>query len=245
MWARLGISVSFVLLGGYAIFLWLSGNLSAYIHPRYHLFTVIMLGLCGVAALYDIARALYRHHRSLRTERPTRPDIASLIVIIVLLLGIILPPQSLSLHAATTRARDSDDSLPFAPEKTTACRPPETGPSGNTLLYRWLSAVHACTTPDDLIGQPLTMVGFITEQPDDPRSFYLTRFLVSCCAVDSTPLRVRIIAPTWRSTHTPGQWLRVSGLVAKDRTGALVITDATLAPINQPKSPYEFLGSLE
>ncbi|MDO4773712.1 MAG: TIGR03943 family protein [Candidatus Saccharibacteria bacterium] len=245
MWAKLGTSLSFVLLSGYIISLWLGGNLSAYIHPRYHLFTVIMIALCGMAALIDIIHTLYRHHRALRTERPTQPDIVSSIVIIVLLLGIILPPQSLSLHAATTRARDTNDSLPFAPTQTAACHPPETGQQGNTLLYRWLSAVHACATPDDFVGEAITMVGFITEQPDDLRSFYLTRFLVSCCAVDSTPLRVRVIAPTWRTDHTPGQWLRVEGKVAKDRTGALVITDATLTPINQPASPYEFLGSLE
>lgn len=243
MWARLGTSLTFALLGGYVTSLWLGGNLSAYIHPRYHIFTVIMLGLCGLAALADGLYVIYRHRRTLRAEQPSVPHITSLVVIIVVLLGVCLPPQSLSLHAATTRSQPAS-ALPFD-DRPDTCRPPETGPSGSTLLYRWLSAVHGCVTPRDLVGHKLTMIGFITEQPDDPRSFYLTRFLISCCAVDSTPLRVRIAAPTWRTNHAPGQWLRVTGTVAEDRNNALVITDAALTPINQPASPYEFLGALE
>ncbi|MDO4712728.1 MAG: TIGR03943 family protein [Candidatus Saccharibacteria bacterium] len=244
MWANLAKTSAIGLISGYLIWLSVSGGLNIYIHPRYHSFTLIMAVLAAGFTLSDLCWQLWRRYRkrsSLAWSRSLgRPQLLSLITVAIVLLGISLPPRPLSLHAVNQRAPEQQS---FIAESN--CHPPETNAAGQTLLYRWLSAVQACEQPAELTGHNLTLIGFITERPDKPDSFWLTRFVVSCCAVDSTPLRVEIIAPQWRARYAPGQWLRVSGTTVRQSDGSMVITSATLTPITEPDTPYEFLGSLE
>lgn len=55
---------------------------------------------------------------------------------------------------------------------------------------------------------------------------------------------VRIIAPTWTNNYAAGDWVKLQGKVAKDRSGNLVITDVSMQKIDEPAPAYEFLGSL-
>lgn len=245
MWANLGKTSAIGLVSGYLIWLFTSGGLNVYIHPRYHSFTLIMAVLAAGFTLSDLCWQLWHYDRKrthiTQSRSLGRPRLLSIITIAIILLGISLPPPSLSLQSTEQRAAQMDAA---PPTETSDCTAPETSGTGQTLLYRWLTAARSCHDPQLLIGTPLVMIGFITKHPTDANSFYLTRFVVSCCAVDATPLHVRLISPKWQERYAIGQWVRVQGEAAQHPDGSLVV-QGQLQPIEPPKAPYEFLGALE
>ncbi len=92
--------------------------------------------------------------------------------------------------------------------------------------------------------------GFVTMNPDlGPRSFVLTRFLVSCCAADATPVKIAMID----ADHIPktGHWVEVTaqldahfvapvGAQTSDLPRTTMRVHA-IESIDEPSEPYETL----
>ncbi len=87
-----------------------------------------------------------------------------------------------------------------------------------------------------LIGREVRLVGFVTPNPDGP--WWLTRFVVSCCAADATAYRVLtrdgppLTADTWVSLT--GRWVEADG--APDGIPTLQVVEHELA--QPPSNPY-------
>lgn len=92
--------------------------------------------------------------------------------------------------------------------------------------------------------------GFVTMNPDlGPRSFVLTRFLVSCCAADATPVKIAMID----ADHVPkqGRWVEVTAQLdphftapagaQSDDLPRTAMRVHAIEPIDEPSEPYESL----
>jgi uncharacterized repeat protein (TIGR03943 family) len=82
-------------------------------------------------------------------------------------------------------------------------------------------------------GEPVRLVG-LTMSPR-AEGFDLTRFVVACCVVDASVLRVPVVgAPPGGE----GTWVEVDGRLAVDAHGKPVVQAVSVTPVEQPDPPY-------
>lgn len=99
--------------------------------------------------------------------------------------------------------------------------------------------------PEEVMDEPLEIVGFVAAEPDIPGAFRLTRYLISCCAADSFPLQVALVGAT--DIPDQDQWLVVEAIWHGDVTGVNqlgegvpVLEVISMTPIDPPAEPYEY-----
>lgn len=110
-------------------------------------------------------------------------------------------------------------------------------------LYDVIGYVYS--TPDDIIGVPLLLVGFAAPEPTVPDSFRLTRFLINCCASDAFPLQLTLTDPPF--IPEDDQWVVAEAIWNGDFEGVDPATGSrvpilevlSLTPIDPPPDPYE------
>ena len=229
--------------------LWLAfdGRLGFYIHPRYNLFTTAM----AVIALVLLLIAVFTHKKTEHTHdhEPSRArrrrfrlvEVLSLATTLAVVVAVlVLPPATLSSATAENRSANELDVL--------ASSPVEEG-MGNevfaTLTVRdWASLIVQNQSPAFYRGKPLNAVGIVTESPDNEDVFLLTRFVVTCCAVDAQPVSIPVYLPDWRSTLRPDSWVRVQGGFQPAPAGIsgspVVVVPVVVEDEEVPREPYLF-----
>ena len=238
---------------GYIIFIAVRGQLGFYIHPRYHLLAVVAAMAGGMLLLLDIVLQL-RHNsagkrrasaRPAPAKHPAKPrrkiPILSIVTASILALAIVLPPRPLSSSSAANRATSG-------PMSTTGrCDKPEQLDDRPISMNRWRSAFDDCPNDNFFDGVTIDVTGFVARDPSgfyDNRYFELSRFVISCCAVDSTPISILVKAPD-AERYRDNQWLQVRGQIKRELSGGravYVLTNPTITPTTEPANPYEFLG---
>lgn len=238
---------------GYIILIAVRGQLGFYIHPRYHLLAVVATMTGGMLLILDIVLQL-RHNPAGKqrtstgaatAERPEKPrrkiSLLSIITAGILILAIILPPRPLSSSSAANRATSGPTST------TGRCDKPEPLDGKPVSMNRWRSAFDDCPNDSFFDGVTIDVTGFVARDPSgfyDNRYFELSRFVISCCAVDSTPINILVKSPD-AERYRNNQWLRLSGQIKRELSGGkavYVLTNPTITPTTEPANPYEFLG---
>jgi len=244
---KLAVIIAFSL---YILKLAAEGDLTVYIHPRYVAFTVTM-ALVSLAISLSILIMNRRKHFALRL---TRPSILTALCLVVLVLAFVLPPRPLMSSAVEQKSNNarvgglSSGKLVTSSSAGT-CREEAAGIElPLTTIDGWLTAFYACDVDGGFNGHRITLEGFVY----DPRGqlvsdniFQLSRFFVSCCAVDASPIGLYVDEPNWRDEHPADSWVRVEGALEMRQFGAdkkmYVIKDAHITPIPEPDDPYEYM----
>jgi len=241
----LGVTIAVVL------WLWASGNLSLYIHPRYNVFTVTMaiialigLGLWAAIRLQRDTAETHSHEGHDHSERPRLAERTSSVVGILALLALVgLPPATLSTQTVENRSLNQSG----LGDAGAVFEEAASGVSGTYAAFsvrEWAAILSQTSDPAFYSGKPAQVVGFVSEDPDDPDQFYLTRFVVSCCSVDAQPVGIPVRLPGWRDTYSPEDWLSVSGQFVLNPSSAspepIVLSPDAVEPTEQPDDPYLF-----
>lgn len=232
-----------------AITLWLafSGQLVLYIHPRYIVFTVIMAGVAVVLAV--LAVITRRDHDDEHDEPPSRRErmlgLTAAAIAGVFTLGmVVIPPATLSTATAQQReinATASDDAQQLA-----AALAADADVVATFTVREWSTVLRQTSDLAFFDGKPATaLLGFITPEPEDPDNmFYVSRFAVTCCAVDAQPLGVPVYLPGWQSEFEPDTWVEVSGPFHSNpsqlSSHAVVVLPQQIKAVDQPREPYLF-----
>jgi putative membrane protein len=267
---RASSTVGLVLLAACLVStLWLTvtGQLGLYIHPRYFVFTGIMavIGLVATVAGFALrpAEAAEEHdhahdhdplglaavaspadatadRRGLRI-RASRIAVAAVVTVTVVAV-LVLPPRTLTTSTVTQRALNSStvssDAAPDAELLGTS--------DFSTLGVKDWSVLLAQTTdPTFFTSKSVDITGFVSADPDDPDDvFYVTRFVVTCCAVDAQPVGVPVYQPGWASTLEPDEWVRVTGPFASNPSARsrqpLAVMPEGVEQVDQPADPYVY-----
>ncbi len=243
--------------------LWLAvtGRLDLYVHPRYTVFVVVMallalaaaIGAAVVLSFREWADAHADHGHAGEHERGDGHDhgdvdgaprrrvgtriavvtgsVALVAVSIVVL--VFAPPRTLSVSAAAARTDSTVGAVQGASE-----------PSGDPSAYTvkdWSNLLRQ-GRDDEVIGQRAQLIGFVQADPDDPDSFALSRFVITCCAVDARPTSVTVYSPGWSSTLGVGDWASVGGTFAANPSvlsmSSVALLPSSVAPVGQPSDPY-------
>ncbi|WP_233549150.1 TIGR03943 family putative permease subunit [Clavibacter lycopersici] len=263
---RASSTVGLVLLAACIVStLWLTitGQLGLYIHPRYFVFTGIMavVGLVatvagfalrpaeaaeehdhdhGSAALGDLAAEPAAGRAPLRA-RASRVAVAAVVTITVVAV-LVLPPRTLTNSTVTQRALNSSSvASDAAPDQELL----GTSDFSTLSVKDWSQLLAQTTDPTFFTSKSVDITGFVSADPDDPDDvFYVTRFVVTCCAVDAQPVGVPVYQPGWKSTLQTDEWVEVTGPFASNPSAKsrqpLAVMPQTVTPVDQPADPYVY-----
>lgn len=242
------------------IWLGLTGQLALYIHPRYFVFTVIMAVIAGVLALAAFALVPgggHTHAGDAHTHAGDAPgdddgDVRSsrwgwlrpagsvLTIAAAVVALLILPPSTLT--TATVAQRDLNGSASALTLKAPALS--GQGDYSSFTVRDWASLLRSGAGQDFFADKTATVTGFISADATDPNVFFVTRFVVTCCAVDAQPIGVPVYHPGWQNEFKTDSWVTVtSSFRANPNTAsreAIVLMPDSIKPTSQPAQPYVY-----
>src|SRR5215216_6308730 len=257
-----------LLFNVYTLSLYHNQQLTFYIHPRYITFTVtlnaISLVACGVGFLVAAWRMGKTPSKSATAgaspdSSPSsssgsassvgwRPSFTVLVAGLVLVAAYALPARTLSSGTADQRSANFN-SIQAQPSGSGA----GSGAGSDTLalfgaatsrlnVAEWAKAFNLRSNPDAYVGKEVDVVGFVFHPKGTPEDvFYVSRFSVTCCAVDARPLGVPVYSPGWQEEFKEDSWVHLTGSFAEteeDISEPVVVTPKNIEPTEQPEHPY-------
>lgn len=226
------------------VWLAVTQQLVLYIHPRYVVFTVVMAVIALVLGVLSVTV------RPANTEESETPRGWSRIVggVALLLSGavaltlVVVPPATLS--SATASQRDIVGSTVGSDSQNVD----EVANADDELIASftvvdWSSLLRQTSDPSFYANKTADVVGFITASDEDPSNiFYLSRFTVTCCAVDAQPTGVAVYAPDWQNEFEIDSWVEVTGSFETNPSSRsdlpLVLVPETMTAVERPSEPY-------
>jgi uncharacterized repeat protein (TIGR03943 family) len=176
-----------------------------------------------------------------RGTRIVLGGVAALVTVGVTTAMLVLPPTTLSARTAQQRSVDSATLSDATGSRSAVSLLGST--SVDTSEYGvkdWAALIRQTTDTSALVGKEVRLSGFVV--PGDGGSFTLTRFVISCCAVDAQPVGLGVV--TDGTVPDEDQWVTVTGKLAANpdqSAGArLVVKAGTVEDIAQPEDPYEY-----
>lgn len=245
--------------------LWLawSNQLVLYIHPRYIVFTVIMsvIALVFVVASFVTKRPVHDqdhahdHDHDAEIVAPDSRDPARKLPTILALVAfglsavfalslVVIPPSTLTSATVDQRAINSTG-VGAEVQSVDAASVASIEAFSSFTVLDWASLLRQSSDANFYEGKPVDVVGFVTADPDDPENvFYVSRFIVTCCAVDAQPVGVPVYLPGWEDSVAIDQWVRVAGEFApnpsRSSTQPIALRDSTVTEVGEPDEPYLF-----
>ena len=232
-----------IIVCGYILLLACRDQLGFYIHPRYHIFASI-ISIVGIILLLIDTMLQLKLKVSVKPAKFSLKSVkpASYLAIIILLAGYLLPPKPLS--PSSLAQRES----PAIIEPESRCETPKPREGSSTVsINRWKTAINSCKQTSYFNNADISVTGFVSNgllRNYGYDYFYLARYVISCCAVDSVPMKI-LVEKNFFINYPDGTWLTVKGKLSQkvvNGQAEYVITDARAAKIDQPKYPYELLG---
>ena len=236
-------SIGGIIVCGYILLLACRDQLGFYIHPRYHIFASI-ISIVGIVLLLIDTMLQLKLKASVKPAKFSLKSVkpASYLAIIILLAGYLLPPKPLS--PSSLAQRES----PAIIEPESRCETPKPREGSSTVsINRWKTAINSCKQTSYFNNADISVTGFVSNgllRNYGYDYFYLARYVISCCAVDSVPMKI-LVEKNFFIDYPDGTWLTVKGKLSQkvvNGQAEYVITDARADKIDQPKYPYELLG---
>ena len=217
------IARSFALAAWAAFFsgVWLSGNADRYLGAR----TTWVVPFGAFATGLGAAMLLRQRHTR---NRPLQPREAAGIAALLMpiLLALAVPHAELGAAAAERRAID-----PTAIARVAAARA-----TTSQISYAQIMADAIHPQPGTKPGVRVGLIGFAMQRPGTaPGLFQVTRFQLTCCIADATPLFVTVDPPG--AVPPRDAWVSVTGPLAR-RQGELIVQADSVQRIDEPARPY-------
>jgi uncharacterized repeat protein (TIGR03943 family) len=155
---------------------------------------------------------------------------------------VALPPATLT--SATAGQRDVNSSTAALDRTTVADAEGASSDAYRSFsVLDWAGLLRQTTDLAFYEGKTADVVGFVTPSDTDPDDvFYVSRFVITCCAVDAQPVGVPVYLPGWQDQVAADDWVEVTGGFDTNRSSssqdpvALVPDDVTT--VGQPSDPY-------
>ena len=214
-----------------------NGKLLFYINERFVWLTLLAaLGFIAIGASYRYYTPADHHHDGHRHDHISWRG--WLLVILPIVLGLLVPPSPLGAAAMSSR-EISVTSL------TSAAAPGQNDilskPKGDKNILDWLIEFYSTNDPAAFSGEEARLIGFIyRDERFEADQFMISRFVISCCAADATPLGLIV---RWPETDSlaEDQWVEVKGHLEPGRFGeeeVLIVVADTVTPTEIPDQPY-------
>ena len=221
--------------------IWLSfeEKLKWYIHPRYELFS-LALATTGVLLALATLITLPKHNHKTSHKR-YRPYGTMVIIISSIVMLLVIQPAALTSLTVSQRVMNSGANATSDARESAILK--ERGSYTNFTIKDWSLLLSQSSDPKQYQNKPAKVSGFITASKDE-NVFFVSRFVVTGCALDSRPIGVPVYSPGWRRTFAPDQWVETSGVfIANPNTNATertVLSPDYVRPIDKEKNQYVY-----
>ena len=203
--------------------LWLAatGRLTLYIHQRYVVFTTGM----AVVALVMASASVITQSRAYQQ-------------------ALLVPPTALTTTTATQRGINKGAVTRLSTDKLSQASIFAQRDYSHLTIKEWAGLLAQTHDSAFYRGKTVNLTGFVTPDTADSQIFYVSRFVVTCCAVDAQAVGVPVYAPGWRERYQPNSWVTVTGDFAahpqQRPQQPIVIMPRSVTSTTQPKEPYEY-----
>jgi len=222
-----------------------NGQLTWYINSRFIpliLFGTLFLAILAQTIFSEIKR-LRKHNKELDHTPEHDHSHASpanlWFMLIPLLIGILIPARPLNSTAFETKGLNT--SAPMVSSDTSSLIFETESEKRNIL--DWLKLFNYEDDVTQFIGQKASVIGFVYfDKSLGPDQFYVSRFVVSCCAADGFAIAIPAHWPDAASLKKDS-WVIVKGTISSveiDGNRMPLITAATVEPVDVPDQPYLF-----
>ena len=200
----------------------------------------------------DAADSAYEHGsdavRAVRRAAPTAARVtrrvlgvaAAVVTVGITAAMLVLPPTTLSARTAQQRSVDTPTLSNATGTQDVALLGSEGVDTSEYGVKDWAALIRQTTDTTALVGKPVELSGFVVPGADG--SFTLTRFVISCCAVDAQPVGLGVV--TDGAVPDADRWVRVTGKLAanpdQSAEARIVVRAASVRVIDQPTDPYEY-----
>ena len=221
--------------------IWLSfeEKLKWYIHPRYELFSLALATTGVLLALATIITLPKHKHKT----SPKRYRSYGTAVIVIISIGMLLVIQPAALTSLTVSQRVMNSGANATSDARESAILKERGSYTNFTIKDWSLLLSQSSDPKQYQNKPAKVSGFITASNDE-NVFFVSRFVVTCCALDARPIGVPVYSPGWRKTFAPDQWVETSGVfIANPNTNTTdrtVLSPDYVRPIDKEKNQYVY-----
>jgi uncharacterized repeat protein (TIGR03943 family) len=238
---------------------WLTGQIKLLIHPNY----IPLAAITGILLLFIAGLKMGQVDRQ-RKYKITDNSIDSVehitlfpvgwgssLLIITAILGLVISPQVLTSQAALQRG--ISESLPLLREQTQLFRTNTN--SEERSIVDWVRTLNAYPEPDAYTGQKAKFSGFVVHLEELPDNYLvLSRFIITCCAVDAYPVGIPLKLSQSRSNYPADTWLQVEGQMITENLPItsqnsqekgenkrqLVLNTTSSVKIPTPNDPYDY-----
>ena len=232
------------------VWLAVTNQLILYIHPRYIVFTVIMTVLGLVLVIASFGRSPDQEHDHDHDHEDAAPRgyrrvltvVGTMLTLVVAIALVVVPPATLTTATADQRVINSTQVGSGMKTVDSAASAPA-GAFARFTVLDWSSLLRQTTDASFYRDKAANVVGFITKDADDPQNvFYVSRFVITCCAVDAQPVGVPVFLPNWQNRFAADHWVKVSGSFetnpsTKSQQSIALVPTAT-TKVDQPSEPY-------
>lgn len=236
-----------ILLLKYAV----TGQYKLLIHPNYYGLVLASSILLLALGIFKIQLILTHSRQSTSEHIALFPSgFSSGLLIWVAIAGLLIPPKILTSQSALkTGVRD----IPLTRSQPQAFRT-ATKPEERSLI-EWIRTINAYPEPDAYAGQTANVSGFVLHLDELPDNYLmLSRFVITCCAVDAYPIGIPVKLENSRNSYPPDTWLKIKGEMitenlsvkeqanSKTMTGkrSLVLAAKSIESIPTPADPYSY-----
>lgn len=223
-WSYVLVAIGICTLSGVVLVRTTLGHMAFYVHPLYDL----LLYLCGIVLFFMAVVSVLQRHQL--------PAFAFAFLLIPIMLGLAVPPRPLDANAISTRMTTLNR---VAQRPARDARVLQTNQDTTQwTLYDWAVAMSIDTAP--LVNKAVVVEGFVVRPQDGPQTadqFMLARYVLTCCTADAGGVGMPV---TWGDAArlTNDQWVRVSGVIAREQNGQIYIVAQHITPIDIPRKPY-------
>jgi uncharacterized repeat protein (TIGR03943 family) len=160
-------------------------------------------------------------------------------MLIPLLIGVLIPPRPLDSSAFTSKGLNTNAPLVSAESSAQLF---ETESEERNILD-WLKLFNYNSDVAQFSGQQASVIGFVYfDEALGENQFYVSRFVVSCCAADGFAIAMPV---QWNDLSSLEQdsWVQVKGtieaIVIDDRNAPLIVAES-VQEVPVPERPYLF-----
>lgn len=220
-----------------------NGQLTWYINARF-----IPLTLFGIIFLAILAQTLFAEVRRSRQQDGNEHDhhhehnhnsVGLWIMLIPLAIGILIPARPLDSSAFDSKGLNTNAPLVSDDSSATLF---ETESEERNILD-WLKLFNYNDDVTQFTGQTASVIGFVYfDETLGENQFYVSRFVVSCCAADGFAIAMPV---QWNNLSSLEQdaWVQVKGTIETtviDERNIPLIVAESIQPVSIPEQPYLF-----
>lgn len=228
---------------------WSTGQIKLLIHPNYTWLVVcagLILTVMGSLKIWPLVLNLVRRRQQKSNNSEEQhlslfpPGVGSILLLAIAIVGLSVPPRALASDTALKRGVTETFSFTRSqPQSFRAAIKPE-----DRSLIDWVRTLNAYPEPDAYTAQKVNVKGFVVKSPELPDEYFLmSRFILTCCAVDAYPVGIPVKLETSRDEYNADQWLIIKGAMTTEELGEkrqLVIIPEEIKKIATPNDPYDY-----